>query len=184
MDKWNKKRDVMRRYDVTSRIYDMRYAEDQAAIYSVALKNLGLSGLGFVLDVGCGTGLLFGYIASSADEIVGLDISKETLLKARERAAKFQNVHLICADADAIPIKEKTFDHVFAFTIIQNLPKPPDTLKEIGRTAKPNAAILISGLRRIFSREIFQGILRKASLSIIALEDKEELQCYIAICTK
>ena len=53
MNKWSQKRRVMRRYDLTARMYDERYAEEQAAKYRAALKHLDIHGS--VLDVGCGT---------------------------------------------------------------------------------------------------------------------------------
>src|SRR5208337_435705 len=115
MNAWDKKRDIMRRYDVTARIYDMRYAEEQAAKIEAALEHVEVKA-GVVLDVGCGTGILFSYVADKARMTVGVDVSKKTLLKARERARNHASVHLVCADADNMPLRNKVFDRAFAIT--------------------------------------------------------------------
>jgi len=173
----------MRRYDVTANIYDVRYTEEQLAKIEAALKNMKMKGKGLVLDAGCGTGFLFNYVADKAEATVGVDISRKTLLQAKERAKNFANVHLLWADADNIPLKSNIFSSVFAMTLIQNTPDPHDTLNEIKCVAKDDAVIVVTGLKKIFTRETFEQLLRNAGLKIVALED-EGLKCYVAVCTK
>lgn len=184
MSEWEKKRDIKRRYDAAAHIYDLRYEHEQTVKYIVALKGLGKRQLGLVLDVGCGTGLLFGHVASTAKGTVGLDVSKKTLLKAMERARNLPNVDMICADADFMPLKENTFDHAFAMTLIQNLPNPVQTLNEIKRVSKEDASIVVTGLKTIFSKEDFEHLLQKAGLHTTTLTDEDSQKCYVAICTR
>src|SRR4030067_188127 len=94
---------VRRRYDLTAVMYDARYAEEQEAKYYAALTSMKPTGL--VLDVGCGTGLLFSRIASESEQVVGVDVSKKLLLQARERARKLRNADVVQADADHLPFK-------------------------------------------------------------------------------
>ena len=183
MDKWRKKRQVMKRYDLTAHLYDIRYEAEQKTKYEAALNNLPPKELGLVLDAGCGTGLLFEHVAVSAEAVVGLDLSKKSLLQARDRAKKSENVHLILADADQMPFKQDTLDHVFAMTLIQNSPDPIETLNEIVRIARNDAVVVVTGLKRIFSLNDFKKLLQKARLRIIALES-EGLQCHMAVCAK
>ena len=182
LSEWTWKRDVMQRYDLTANIYDMRYSEEQTAKIGAAIQNVRIGKETSVLDVGCGTGLLFNHIASKARTIVGLDISRKILAQAKERADKFSNVHLILADADNTPLKKGTFNHAFALTVIQNMPNPLKTLNEIKRTTKPNAVLVITGLKKKFPVEVFRSLLQNASLNIIALEN-EGLNCHVAVCT-
>lgn len=183
MNGWAKKRQVMRRYDVTADIYDMRYAEEQAAKIETALKHVEINGKSNTLDIGCGTGLLFSYIAAEAETVVGLDVSRKSLLVAKNRAKSFQNVSLVLADADNIPIRENVFSHAFAFTLVQNMPNPVRTLNEIKRVAKDDAVWVLTGLKRVFSKEAFNALLQKAGLSVSAFEDQENLKCYVAVGT-
>jgi len=183
MSEWVKKRRIMQQYDSTAHLYDMRYAEEQAAKIEAALKSVCVEKDAVVLDVGCGTGLLFDYIADRSKTIVGLDISRKILLQAKKRSEKFVNVHLIWADADNIPLKNNVFSYVFAVTLIQNVPNPFKTFDEVKRVARREAVIVVTGLKKKFSLEIFERLLRKFGLNVIEMKD-ESLQCYVAICTR
>jgi ubiquinone/menaquinone biosynthesis C-methylase UbiE len=182
MDEWKKKRSLIRRYDLTALMYDMRYFEEQTAKIEAALDGLKMERCSVVLDVGCGTGLLFGHVADRTQTTVGLDISKKSLLQAKKRIAHFQDVHLIVADADNIPLKGHTFSHVFAFTLVQNMPNPAKTLKEIRRVAKEDATTVVTGMKKAFTIEEFEELIQDAGFNIIALKD-EGLKCYVAVCT-
>jgi len=182
MDGWRKKRQIMRRYNITAGIYDMRYAEEQTAKIEAALQHVKISKNDRVLDVGCGTGFLFDYVTNKAKVTVGLDISKKSLLEAKQRAKSFRRIDLILADAANMPLKDRLFSHVFAFTVIQNVPSPIRTLNEIRRVSKDNAIFVVTGLKKVFSKEAFESMLRKAGLSIVVLEDEEKLKCYVAVC--
>lgn len=181
MNEWDKKLQIMRRYDLTAHLYDMRYAEEQIAKFNVALEELKTDKYGFVLDAGCGTGLLFDHVAKDSEAIVGIDISKEILRQAKIRARKFSNVNLVLADVDNMPLKSNIFNYVFSFTVIQNVPEAIKTLREIKRITKQKAIIVVTGLKKVFGKEDFTGMLIDVGLNVVALKD-ECLQCYIAIC--
>ncbi|MGB9854765.1 MAG: class I SAM-dependent methyltransferase [Candidatus Bathyarchaeales archaeon] len=188
MTEWSQKRSVMRRYDSTAQIYNMRYAEEQVVKIEAALEIIGslkMENNGLVLDIGCGTGLLFNYIADKAEMVVGLDISRKILAEAKRRSEKFHKVHLVLADADYTPFKESVFSHVFAITLIQNMPSPEKTLAEAKRVARKDAVIVVTGLKKKFALEVFEVLLRKLGLNVIEIIDGDEsLKCYVAICTK
>jgi ubiquinone/menaquinone biosynthesis C-methylase UbiE len=188
MTEWNQKRSVMRCYDSTAQIYDMRYAEEQTAKIEVALEIMGslkLERNSLVLDMGCGTGLLFNYVADKAGMVVGLDISRKILAEAKRRSEKFRNVHLVLADADHAPFEDSIFSHVFAITLIQNMPNPEKTLAEARRVAVEGAVIVVTGLKKKFPLDVFEGLLRKVNLNVIEIRDGDEsLKCYVAFCTK
>lgn len=183
MNRWTKKRRIMHRYDLTANIYDMRYEEEQTAKIEAALKKLIIKPCSLALDIGCGTGLLFQNIAKSAG-VIGLDISKKTLAHAKKRAERFRNVHLVLADADHMPFNNGLFDNVYAFTVIQNMPNPEDTLDEIRRVAKPGSIIVVSGLKKCFPRESFISLLQTAGFDLMELEDEHTLQCFVAVCKR
>lgn len=183
MKEWDKKRDVIKRYDLTAHLYDMQYAEEQTAKIEAAVNSGNLEKCNMVLDVGCGTGLLFDYVADRARAIVGLDISRKILFQAKERAKKFPNTHLILAEADNMPLKENTFDCAFAITLIQNMPNSLKTLNEVKRVTSEAAVIVVTGLKKKFSLDAFEVLLRKAGLKIATLKN-ENLKCHVAVCSK
>ncbi|HUK84753.1 MAG TPA: class I SAM-dependent methyltransferase, partial [Candidatus Acidoferrum sp.] len=118
MADWKDKRKVMLRYDLTAQMYDERYAEEQESKYEASLEKVNVTGCA-VLDAGCGSGLFFTQVATQASLVVGVDISRKLLLKAKERAGVFDNVSVLQADTDHLPFKESGFDIVFAFTVLQ-----------------------------------------------------------------
>ena len=181
MNKWNQKRKIMQRYDLTAQMYDARYAEEQAAKYQAALRHLNIEPDNTVLDVGCGTGLLFSNIGIKAKDIVGIDLSRLSLQQAKKRTRLFQNSHLIQADSDYLPFTNGCFDVIFAFTVLQNMPKPSETLNEIKRNVKPSGLIVATGLRKTFTLKNFSALLNDAGLRIISLEHDCALKGYIAI---
>jgi ubiquinone/menaquinone biosynthesis C-methylase UbiE len=87
---------------------------------------------------------------------------------------------LVQADADHMPFKKNHFSVVFAFTVLQNMPKPLETLNEIKRVAKPEASIVVTGLKKAFSLEAFRTLLESAGLRLVSLEDADALKCYVA----
>ncbi len=183
VNKWNQKRTTMQRYNLTARMYEMRYAEEQAAKYKAALENLNIAG-GRVLDVGCGTGLLFNRVAAEAQTVVGVDISSKLLHQAQKRARKFSKVHLVQADADHLPFTSRHFNVVFAFTMLQNMPKPAETLSEIKRNATCDASIVVTGLKKVFPLEAFQKLLQNDGLQVVHIETAEPLKCYVAVTVR
>jgi ubiquinone/menaquinone biosynthesis C-methylase UbiE len=160
----------------------MRYAEEQEAKYKTALGDLNATGT--ILDVGCGTGLLFSHVAAEAERLVGVDVSRKLLFEARKRAREFRTVHLVQADADHLPFRNAYFSVIFAFTVLQNMPKPSETLAEIRRTANHDASIVVTGLKKTFSLDAFGGLLRQAGLRLVSVKDDDVLKCYVAISVK
>lgn len=177
---WKEKRRVMQRYDLTSDMYEERYGEEQQAKYGAALENVDLAGKR-VLDVGCGTGLFFSYASACASMVVGVDVSRRLLLKARDEAKKSRHTYVLQADADHLPFSEGSFEAVFAFTVLQNVPKPEETLKELKRAATQYGNVVVTGLKKAFPLNVFLDVLEGASLKVTSFVDRKDLNCYVAI---
>lgn len=162
----------------------MRYAEEQTAKIKAALKHLKIEQHEQVLDAGCGTGILLDHITDEAKIIVGVDISKKTLLKARQRIYdnELSNAHLVQADVDNMPFSNNLFNKVFVLTVLQNSPDPAKTLIEIKRVGKTGTCFVVTGLKRIFGKRAFIQLLNNARLKAAAFEEKD-LKCYVAVCT-
>jgi ubiquinone/menaquinone biosynthesis C-methylase UbiE len=183
VNSWRQKRSVMRRYNLTAQMYDARYCEEQEAKYHAALENFKL-GDSVVLDVGCGSGLFFSHVADKAATVVGVDVSLGLLQLAKERAKKYPNVSIVQADADHLPFKQEVVSHVFAFTLLQNMPNPAETLKQFKVVAKREGVIVVTGLKAAIPMEAFGGFLEAADLQVASLSNNEELRCYVLTCVQ
>jgi ubiquinone/menaquinone biosynthesis C-methylase UbiE len=116
------------------------------------LNLLGLSRLrrvllrrasGKVLEVAVGTGKNLIYYPRDC-RIIALDLSREMLKVARERAARLSlNVSFLVADAEAPPFSDHCFDTVVSSLSICTFPNPAGAIREMARVCKPPGRILL-----------------------------------------
>ncbi len=118
---------------------------------------------GRILEVGVGTGIsLPGY--SPQNRIIGIDISKEMLRKARQRVAELSltNVEkLEVMDAEHLSFADASFDVVVASHVISTAPNPEAALDECARMLRPGGEMILlsrvgadDGLRRLVERAL------------------------------
>jgi len=136
-----RKRELRRRYDLTASIYDRRYRDIQEKKYETILPHL--SGARTVVDVGCGTGMLLSKL-KGARLVVGVDVSLKMLRIAKKRAGPSL---LLLADADRLPFKDESFDAAVSVTLLQNMPNPAETVRELARVVKPGGKVILTSLR-------------------------------------
>lgn len=181
MRNWAKKREVMRNYNRSARVYDAQYAKEQGAKIEAALKHVVLKESSLVLDVGCGTGLLFEHVGESVELLVGLDISLRILQEAKKRVKRFREATLIRADADFMPFLNQVFDRIFAITLLQNTPDPLQTLHEMKRVSKHPSIMVATGLKKEFPQKAFIRLLEGAGLKPTVIRADARLRGSIAI---
>jgi ubiquinone/menaquinone biosynthesis C-methylase UbiE len=184
MAQWKQKRAHMQRYDMTSHLYDVRYAEEQNLKIDAALKGLKPAIQSRYIDLGCGTGLLLSRILKSAKNIVCLDMSKGMLKEVKPSLRHSANVHLVQADVDYTPLRHRYFDVAFAITLLQNTPNPEQSLQEMKRITKPDATMIITGLKKCFTPKSLLTLLQDAGFQTHLLSTDGNLKCHIASCKK
>jgi len=147
-----KKLEVMMKYNMTSKSYDELHRFEQYEKYD-SIKKYIVSLINdnvLILDLGCGTGLLYEYISNVCSKsdayYVGLDFSINMLKLAKRKILKNGKIFsdLILSDAEYLPFRSKCFDAIFAFTVIQNIPCPRCFLSEIKRVVKKQGEAIVS----------------------------------------
>ena len=181
---WKMKRALARKYDALADAYDRLYGDEQEAKIRSALESLQLRETDLVLDVGCGTGILFPYVQEKVGFVVGLDISRGLLERARNRSRYSSKVSLIRADADYLPFLDEVFDRLFAVTVLQNVPDSKVTLNQILSKAKREALLVMTGLKKSFTKDQFLRILFEAGLDIVDIKENGRLLGFVALCQK
>ncbi|MGQ9759707.1 MAG: class I SAM-dependent methyltransferase [Candidatus Methanomethylicaceae archaeon] len=138
------KRELIRDYNATAHLYDERYRQEQILKIGFLLGKIRPKEDNVLLDVGCGTGLLFEFV--NCKFIVGIDISINMLKEARKRAGK--NVELILGDAEFLPIKSGSADIVMSITVAQLFMDQERFMSEVKRSLKRGGVFGISLLRK------------------------------------
>ncbi len=94
-----------------------------------------------VLDIGCGVGRLTRVLGARADHVVGLDISSEMLVRARELNPELENVTWVHGDGTSLAgVDTASVDGCFSHVVFQHIPDPEITLgyvREMGRVLRP-----------------------------------------------
>jgi len=103
-----------------------------------------------LLDVGCGTGTHLKLFGELGLDTVGLEPSIFMLKKAREKQKN--ELKLILAKGEELPIKDDAFDLTILFTTLEFCQNPAEVLKEAGRVTQ---------------KKIFIGVLNSWSLLAI-----------------
>lgn len=92
-----------------------------------------------ILDVACGRAANCAWLLDRG-QYFGSDISYGGLHHVQR-----QGLPLVCADADALPFADRSFDAVFSTYALEHSVNPVQMLREIVRVARPGGRIVILG---------------------------------------
>ena len=92
----------------------------------------GFSGLGSVLELGCGTGHITRWLSDEGWAAVGLDLSAAMLTEAQA----LDGVPLVQSDARRLPFTDSAFDVAAFITTLEFLGRPREALAEALRVAR------------------------------------------------
>ncbi len=157
-----RKRELIALYDTTATIYDKRYKGIQSEKYKYLVGHFGKKD--FVLDVGCGTGLLICLLGGRVAYIVGVDLSREMLRVAfrNMRRTRIEGA-VIRADADSLPFRSNIFSKIASVSLLQNMPDPRATISEVTRVLNTCGDVTITCLKKKFSLPELRGIIESGS---------------------
>lgn len=99
-----------------------------------------------VLEVGCGTGLLWSYVPSSVThdhDITLMDLSRTMMEAADARATSHgHSVRALTGDVHTLPFEDDSFDLVIANHMLYHSPAPATAIKEIARVLRPGGTLV------------------------------------------
>ena len=125
-------------FDDISEIYDStREAPTDVELRAISVE---LGDCCTILDVGVGTGRFAKPLSNLGFEIVGIDLSRKMMLKAKQKGVR----NLILADAHNMPFKDETFDASIIIHVLHLLPDWLSVAREMGRVTKNKVAALLS----------------------------------------
>ena len=95
-----------------------------------------------VLDVACGTGVLFPfYLECGAESSTGVDISPEMIRIARGKVGD-SRIRLVCADVEEF--EESGFDRIVVFNALPHFPDPERLIRSLAHRLAPGGRLTIA----------------------------------------
>ncbi len=96
-----------------------------------------------MLDLACGTGYGTAILGTVAASATGLDISQDSVVKARRRYGN-ENIRYVVGDSCALPFDDDSFDVVVANEMIEHIEDTGSLIDEVKRVLRPNGRFLVS----------------------------------------
>ena len=134
------KNDVISFFDRCAPWWDSDMIRNEEII-ALILENAAVCPGVHVLDVACGTGVLFpDYKKLGAASITGIDISPEMAKIAQE---KFPDVSVICGDVETEKFDRK-FDVVMVYNAFPHFPDPAKLIRVLSELVAPGGTLSVA----------------------------------------
>ena len=135
-----KKQEIIEFFDRCAPWWDADMVRNEELIAAI-LNNGGIRTGAHVLDVACGTGVLFpDYLKRGAASVTAIDISPEM---ARIAAAKFPEVRVICGDVETYAF-DRQFDAVMVYNAFPHFPDPARLIGVLAGLVKPGGKLSVA----------------------------------------
>lgn len=135
---------VAPRYDLVNRIVSLGLDQRWRKI---AIRKLGELNEASVLDVATGTGdVALSLMHRNPARVVGVDISEEMLARARAKASQNETgdqLIFVSGRAEDLPFADSSFDAAIVAFGVRNFENLSHGLKEIRRTLRPGAPLVV-----------------------------------------
>ena len=133
------KQDVISFFDKNACSWDDELIRNDEVIEKI-LDNGGIEKGVSVLDVACGTGVLFPDYIKRGAVITGIDISPEMVKIAKK---KFPDVNVICGDAENFSFSEK-FDAIMIYNAFPHFPEPEKLIENLSRLLRVGGRLSVA----------------------------------------
>jgi demethylmenaquinone methyltransferase/2-methoxy-6-polyprenyl-1,4-benzoquinol methylase len=143
-------------FDALAAEWDLMFTAEDLERLSHIVEKLGVEEGMDVLDLGCGTGVLFDMLRRKVTErgsVTGVDFSYQMAQQAH-RNFPFSNVNVVDADAVNLPFDNSSFDMAVAFSAFPHFSDQQKAINETHRVLRDSADFYIIHL--ISSRELNQ----------------------------
>ena len=169
------KKDVIEFFDRCAPTWDADMIKSDEIIGKI-LDNAEVGAGMDVLDVACGTGVMFDYYLSrGVSSVTGIDIAPKMAKIAQEKYADITNVQVICGDVEEYPF-DRQFDRVVVYNAFPHFPYPKRLIKTLAGLLKVGGRLTIAhGASREAIDNHHNGPASKVSNGLMAAESLKKL---------
>lgn len=137
------KQDIVEFFDRCAPSWDAEMIKSDEIIGKI-LDNAEVAEGQDVLDVACGTGVMFPYyLERKAASVTGIDISPEMAKIASAKYADQPNVHVICGDVEQTQFDRK-FDRIVVYNAFPHFPNPQRLIATLASLLKDGGRLTIA----------------------------------------
>ena len=169
------KKDIIEFFDRCAPSWDADMIKSDAIIGKI-LDNAEVSVDMDILDVACGTGVMFDYyLDRNVASVTGIDISPEM---AKIAAKKYENepkVQVICGDVEEY-IFDRKFDRIVVYNAFPHFPYPKRLIKILSRLLKEDGRLTVAhGMSREAIDNHHSGAASKVSNGLMTAESLKRI---------
>ena len=169
------KKDIIEFFDRCAPNWDADMIKSDAIIGKI-LDNAEVGEGMDVLDVACGTGVMFDYyLDRGVKSVTGIDISPEMARIAARKYADENRVTVICADVEEATFEQK-FDRIVVYNAFPHFPKPKRLIKILAGLLKDDGRLTIAhGMSREAIDNHHSGSASKVSNGLMTADSLKKL---------
>ena len=129
-----------------------------------------------ILDVACGTGVMFDYyLQRGVASVTGIDIAPEMAKIAAEKYEKEPKVQVICGDVEEYAFDRK-FDRIVVYNAFPHFPYPKRLIKILAGLLKENGRLTVAhGMSRETIDNHHSGAASKVSNGLMTAENLKRI---------
>lgn len=178
------KKDVIEFFDCCAQSWDEEMTKNDDTINKI-LDNAKVEKDMDVLDVACGTGVLFDfYLKRGVSAVYGIDISPEMIKTASGKYMDDPTIHLICGDVEKYSF-DRLFDRIVVYNALPHFQSPKRLINILSGLLNEDGRLTVAhGMSREAINEHHRGSARKVSNELISAEElKTVFEDYLEIET-
>ncbi len=169
------KQDVIDFFDSCARTWDAQMLKSDAIIGKI-LDNAEVGAGMDILDVACGTGVMFDYYLSrEVSSVTGIDISSQMAKIAADKYACEPRVQVICADVEEY-VFDRKFDRIVVYNAFPHFPYPKRLIKILSGLLKEGGRLTVAhGMSREAIDNHHSGCASKVSNGLMSAESLKRI---------
>lgn len=166
-----KKNEIINFFDECACHWDENMIRNDNVINTI-LDNAGVCEGKDILDVACGTGVLFpDYISRNVFAVTGIDISPKMAEIAEKKFSEMDNIRIICGDVEEME-NDRLYDCIMVYNAFPHFPDPEKLIKKLSSMVKQGGSVTVAhGMSRKAIDKHHSGSAHKVSKGLMSEDD-------------